>query len=1377
MALLKLQQWLEVALFVTLVSAYVDIDADTAKNKSISETTPWSFSLFNRDLPSGMCAEGTPCVDGSCCDGQTGYCGRDAVHCDPSVCISDCHARADCGSWAVVPDTPCKLNVCCDEYGYCGTTEEFCSTGCQSNCVLNPPSTGSGGDVTKVVIAYVEAWQIITNGDTSSCAQRLLSWIPIDSITHLNVAFGYIQRDSFEIRPIDGTDISIFQAITNLKQQAPGLKIWLSLGGWTYSDNGTDTQPVWGDLTSTTANRAQFIDNLVQFMLTWGFDGVDLDWEYPGASDRGGHDSDTANYVLLMQDLRTRFDLQATANGGWGLSFTAPTSYWYLQWFDVQNMVLYADWINFMTYDLHGQWDSPADTIGSYVYAHTNLTEINEGLQLLWRNDIPSNKVNLGIGFYGRTYTLADPSCTSPGCPFTSGGMPGLCSQTEGYLSYDEIQTIRSRNDYVAIWDKDAGAKYFAFAGDQWVSYDDSDTFAQKVQFANDQGLLGLFIWAIDQDDAQHSALDGLLGGLGKFADHNGVGIGDYTNWTNVASSCSFGDCSDNPVCSDVGFVANGDSISCGNGERRYLCCPQNNSPDPNTCRWDYGNRSPLVGVLCNGQCGTGELLMAQSSWFTYPDSNGNQEDAWCATGVADYCCQVTSTSSSSCTQNEGVCIHINSDTGQPASSDDAAAACPAGKTYLTYSEGSCDYTNGLWNPWCCDEGLDTSSCQWTRARPDEGSNLPFSSQDDCDTASRCTGGQVSIGQDRLGGGSNCAYAPAAGCNGEGGVCVGLPFGYTDRKLCCDPNALSLRTTNLPVNLANIFPELDGTVPPNEPAQWDIKVDPTTNPEGPLGDTNVNDNAFGWYIIAGPPEQVTSMDKRDGSHWTLHGCGLEEHLGRRTVQAVCDEEWEDSNCHEIFLGKVPTTVVLMPEGCGAPGGKYAVAVSMEPSSSLTKRDLHLDDSAVVYDFTFDYNFGPIARRGDPNMLLRIDYSDDPGYWATVVTPPPGPAPKTRDLEAHEAWKRDLDRHVNERREAEIEVERDHDGSWEKYLDHRWRVERRATPDHELHLLHKKWFSATLGEWIEALRHVDIQQDLIRHSVNENFDWVLFDYSKECAVGPYETTAYFIAMANLIISIDTSASLSLIGDFSDLTTFSQSSVLFRNSGSIEAKLQFLANAQLSFNTDPVELFGLQNFGATFSIPGIVTIGPNFRIFGQISGLLTIDGDAQVSIRLANWDYTQQYPNNGGDVQSGLTADSEVHENTAFGQPGNDTAGEPSWLFDVSASGALTMHVTPVAQFGIVFQIQGFDIPDSAIELGLDAFGTILVTAHGNISNQDPATVEACFGANAGYNLYAQISVPTLFGNGYVQNWPISGNTVILLDPNDSVNCLSYTAPEF
>lgn len=81
-----------------------------------------------------------------------------------------------------------------------------------------------------------------------------------------------------------------------------------------------------------------------------GFDGLDIDWEYPGAPDRGGQEHDTANYVALLRTLRQTFD---ASGGHFGLTFTAPSSYWYLRWFDLPNLIKFADWINFMTYDLH----------------------------------------------------------------------------------------------------------------------------------------------------------------------------------------------------------------------------------------------------------------------------------------------------------------------------------------------------------------------------------------------------------------------------------------------------------------------------------------------------------------------------------------------------------------------------------------------------------------------------------------------------------------------------------------------------------------------------------------------------------------------------------------------------------------------------------------------------------------------------------------------------------------------------------------------------------------------------------------------------------------------------------------------------------------
>lgn len=137
-----------------------------------------------------------------------------------------------------------------------------------------------------------------------------------------------------------------------------------------------------------------------------------------------------------------------------------PTSFWYLRWFDLA-AVDHVDFINVMSMfdpihtsagfttdvhrlrvsdmwntrnnllsyiltigSLHGTWDS-TNPIGSHVYAHTNLTEIKQAFDLFWRNSVPPNKLNLGIGFYGRSFQLSDPSCYTPGCNFLGGASPG----------------------------------------------------------------------------------------------------------------------------------------------------------------------------------------------------------------------------------------------------------------------------------------------------------------------------------------------------------------------------------------------------------------------------------------------------------------------------------------------------------------------------------------------------------------------------------------------------------------------------------------------------------------------------------------------------------------------------------------------------------------------------------------------------------------------------------------------------------------------------------------------------------------------------------------------------------------------------------------
>jgi len=100
-----------------------------------------------------------------------------------------------------------------------------------------------------------------------------------------------------------------------------------------------------------------------------------------------------------------------------------------------------------MLYDLHGAWDLTNEWTGPFINAHTNMTEINGALDLLWRNNISPEKVVYGIAFYGRSFTLNNPSCSSPGCAFASGGNAGRCSGTVGVLLNPEIHDIISKNN------------------------------------------------------------------------------------------------------------------------------------------------------------------------------------------------------------------------------------------------------------------------------------------------------------------------------------------------------------------------------------------------------------------------------------------------------------------------------------------------------------------------------------------------------------------------------------------------------------------------------------------------------------------------------------------------------------------------------------------------------------------------------------------------------------------------------------------------------------------------------------------------------------------------------------------------------------------
>lgn len=98
--------------------------------------------------------------------------------------------------------------------------------------------------------------------------------LPLSEMTHLNYAFAYIDPDSYEVVTMDSqTPENLFKITVDSKQYNADLKVFVSVGGWTFSDNGTATQPLLSEISSTSGNRQKFADNVVSFLDHYGFDG------------------------------------------------------------------------------------------------------------------------------------------------------------------------------------------------------------------------------------------------------------------------------------------------------------------------------------------------------------------------------------------------------------------------------------------------------------------------------------------------------------------------------------------------------------------------------------------------------------------------------------------------------------------------------------------------------------------------------------------------------------------------------------------------------------------------------------------------------------------------------------------------------------------------------------------------------------------------------------------------------------------------------------------------------------------------------------------------------------------------------------------------
>uniref|UniRef100_A0A182K1R1 GH18 domain-containing protein n=1 Tax=Anopheles christyi TaxID=43041 RepID=A0A182K1R1_9DIPT len=342
------------------------------------------------------------------------------------------------------------------------------------------------------VVCYLAGWSNYREGSGSFN----ISYIVPDHCTHLVYAFAGLTIgggiDSLDYY----NDINVnkgFARIVALKEENPCLKVLLAIGGW---NEGSEKYSLLAEREST---RDAFADQTLRFLVHYGFDGLDLDWEFPTM--RGGLPEDRENFVLLVQALRNRFAPRKK------LLTAAITGSKYIMQigYDLPKLCEELDFINLMNYDYS---KSDKATLDAPLYGDSSTDgTIDTTIAYISKSGCPMDKFSLGITTHAKTYTVEPGRLMAPGIKAVGPGAPGPYTRSAGSLGYNEVcELLKPNRTAPSQWVVKSLAQIavkYAYLNDQWMTFDGIETISTKVRYAMDKKLGGIMLWTIDSDDFQ----------------------------------------------------------------------------------------------------------------------------------------------------------------------------------------------------------------------------------------------------------------------------------------------------------------------------------------------------------------------------------------------------------------------------------------------------------------------------------------------------------------------------------------------------------------------------------------------------------------------------------------------------------------------------------------------------------------------------------------------------------------------------------------------------------------------------------------------------------------------------------------------------------
>lgn len=317
----------------------------------------------------------------------------------------------------------------------------------------------------------------------------LPSSINTNYFTHIFYAF--IQPDPISFNLIiTESDKKWAHKFTNeLSHHYPPVKTLFSIGG------GGSNSTLFSEIASTKLNREIFINSTIHVARKYGFDGVDLDWEFPQ------NEKDMFNLGLLYEEWYNALFAEATVlrkprllltsavyyNSTIRLIGKGPRSY------PAQAINKYLDWASPMCFDYHGSW---ANNTGFNAALYDPKSEIstNFGIRSWIKSGVRPEKLVMGLALYGRTWELKDRHVHGVGADAV-----GPAVDTDGSMNYNEILKFNKESGANVVYDKVA-VSFYSYAGTTWIGYDDVPSITTKVRFAKSLGLKGYFFWALGKD-------------------------------------------------------------------------------------------------------------------------------------------------------------------------------------------------------------------------------------------------------------------------------------------------------------------------------------------------------------------------------------------------------------------------------------------------------------------------------------------------------------------------------------------------------------------------------------------------------------------------------------------------------------------------------------------------------------------------------------------------------------------------------------------------------------------------------------------------------------------------------------------------------------